>query len=66
MIAGCTAGGLAAAIATPTELLKVRAQGYPTKPPPFLQVYNIQYTTVVVSYYSIISSLKKLEEVRFK
>merc|ERR1712141_619314 len=38
VIAGCTAGGLAAAIATPTELLKVRAQGYPTKPPPFLQL----------------------------
>ena len=37
-MAGMTAGGLAAAIATPTELLKVRAQGYPVKPPPFLTV----------------------------
>ena len=30
---GLAAGGLAAAIACPVELLKVRAQGYPTKPP---------------------------------
>jgi len=33
--AGFTAGGMAAAIATPTELLKVRAQGYAGKPPSF-------------------------------
>jgi len=31
---GCSAGGLAAVIACPFELLKVRAQGYPTRPPP--------------------------------
>ncbi|CAG5113623.1 Oidioi.mRNA.OKI2018_I69.chr2.g7713.t1.cds [Oikopleura dioica] len=35
MAAGCSAGGLAAVVACPTELLKVRAQGYVGKPPQF-------------------------------
>ena len=35
MAAGCSAGGLAAVVACPTELLKVRAQGYVGKPPRF-------------------------------
>ena len=35
MAAGCSAGGLAAVVACPTELLKVRAQGYVGKPPSF-------------------------------
>ena len=38
MAAGCTAGGIAAFIACPTEVLKVRAQASATVPPPFFKL----------------------------
>jgi len=38
MAAGATAAGLAATIAHPTDLFKVRAQGYQGKPPPLYKL----------------------------
>lgn len=36
--AGLLAGALASALMCPMDLLKTRAQGYPTKPPPFMSL----------------------------